>query len=90
MENNKEKALINFKKAQSHINNIIKMIEDNTYCIDVMQQNLAVLGLLKSANQLLLEGHLDSCFTTAIKSNDTEKKKKMVDEVLRVVKYSNK
>ncbi|MEK9165392.1 MAG: metal-sensing transcriptional repressor [Patescibacteria group bacterium] len=64
--NMKEKTLINFKKAQSLISKIIKMIEDNEYCIDIMQQNLAVVGLLKSAHQMLMENHLNTCFKTAI------------------------
>lgn len=43
----KTQILTNFKKAKSHIDKVIKMIEANEYCIDVMQQNLAVIGLLK-------------------------------------------
>ncbi len=41
----KDKSLTNFKKAQSHIAKIIQMLEDNEYCIDVMQQILAGVGL---------------------------------------------
>ncbi|MFC1599086.1 metal-sensing transcriptional repressor, partial [Patescibacteria group bacterium] len=48
MDNQKKKILINFKKAQSLLEKIIKMSEDQEYCIHIMQQNLAVIGLLKS------------------------------------------
>ena len=47
----KKDSLINFKKSKSLIEKIIKMVQDNEYCIDIMQQNLAVIGLLKSAHQ---------------------------------------
>jgi len=60
MSNQKEKTLINFKKAQSLLAKIIKMVENNEYCIDIMQQNLAIVGLLKSAHQMLMEGHLNT------------------------------
>ena len=59
--NKKASALINFKKAHSHLAKIIAMVENGEYCIDVMQQNLAVIGILKSAHQMLMENHLKSC-----------------------------
>jgi CsoR family transcriptional regulator, copper-sensing transcriptional repressor len=57
---------INFKKAKSLIAKIEDMIKKKEYCIDIMQQNLAVIGLLKSAHQQLLEKHLNSCFKNAM------------------------
>ena len=45
---------------------IIKMTEEDKYCVDIMQQNLAVLGLLRSAHQTLMENHLDTCFKKAM------------------------
>jgi DNA-binding FrmR family transcriptional regulator len=90
MPNQKEKTLINFKKAQSSISKIIKMVETNEYCIDIMQQNLAVLGLLKSAHQMLMENHLNTCFKKAIKTGNEKRKQEMIDEILRVTKLFNK
>jgi DNA-binding FrmR family transcriptional regulator len=87
---NKKKALISFKKAQSHLANIIKMVEDDVYCINVMQQNLAVIGLLKSAHQMLMENHLNSCFKSAVSSGDEKRKNKMIEEILTVAKIFNK
>ena len=86
----KEMALINFKKAQSHLDKVIKMTEDGVYCIDVMQQNLAVIGLLRSAHQMLMENHLKSCFAAAMQSSNQTKKDKMVEEILSVTKMFNK
>ena len=87
---NKEKALINFKKAQSSTAKIINMIEDDNYCIDVMQQNLAVIGLLRSAHEMLMENHLNSCFKNAMASKNEKKKQEMTDEILKVTKLFNK
>lgn len=90
MNEKKKKTLINFKKAKSHIEKIIKMVEENKYCIDIMQQNLAVIGLLKSAHQMLMENHLNSCFLNAMESKNQKKKQEMVDEILKVTKLYNK
>lgn len=86
----KEKALINFKKANSLLARIINMMEEGQYCIDVMQQNLAVAGLLRAAHEMLLEGHFDTCFTKAMQTSSAKHKKEMIREILKVIKLSNK
>ena len=86
----KEKALISFKKASSLLIKIMEMLEKDRYCIDIMQQNLAVVGLLRSAHEMLMENHLNTCFAKAISSNNDAKKKQMTNEILKVTKLFNK
>lgn len=90
MDKKNEKTLINFKKAKSHIERISEMIEDGEYCINIMQQNLAVIGLLKSAHQMLMEGHLNTCFKNAMNTNNEKRKQEMIEEILKVSKLANK
>ena len=90
MSNQKEKTLINFKKTQSLMAKIITMVEKDEYCIDIMQQNLAVIGLLRSAHESLMEGHLKSCFKNAMQSKNDKIKKQMTEEILKVTKLFNK
>lgn len=90
MHHDHSKTLINFKKARTHIEKILKMLEDSEYCVDIMQQNLAVMGLLKSAQHMLMEGHLNSCFKDAMKTKNEEKQQKMIKEILTVSRLSNK
>ncbi|PIR93736.1 transcriptional regulator [Candidatus Falkowbacteria bacterium CG10_big_fil_rev_8_21_14_0_10_39_11] len=86
----KRQVAVNLKKAAGQLNRVITMAEDEKYCIDIMQQTLAVIGLLKSANQQLLEGHLNSCFKKAMETKGDAAKQKMIDEILKVTKLSNK
>jgi len=86
----RQKILINLKKANTHLGRVIKMTEQGDYCIDVMQQNLAVIGLLKSAHQMLMENHLHTCFKNAMASRNEKIKEKMVGEILKVSKLANK
>ncbi|MFC1711907.1 metal-sensitive transcriptional regulator [Patescibacteria group bacterium] len=90
MEKNKQKTQINFKKAQSLIKKIIYMVEEDKYCIDIMQQNLAVIGLLRSAHQMLMENHLNTCFKNAMSSKNKSKQNQMIEEILKVTKLFNK
>ncbi|KKQ95578.1 MAG: hypothetical protein UT22_C0048G0008 [Parcubacteria group bacterium GW2011_GWC2_39_11] len=86
----KEKTLIGFKKAQSLIVKITEMVKVNEYCINIMQQNLAVIGLLKSAHQQLMENHLNTCFKKAMKTRNEKRIQEMIDEILKVTKLFNK
>ncbi|HAT73918.1 MAG: hypothetical protein US30_C0003G0018 [Candidatus Moranbacteria bacterium GW2011_GWF2_36_839] len=87
MEENKN-TITALKKAHSHLGNVIKMAENKEYCIDILQQNLAVIGLLKSANSKILEGHLNSCFQNAMRGTNEKRKKEMIHEILMINKLS--
>ena len=86
----KRKALVALKKANSSLAKVIKMAEENHYCVDIMQQNLAVIGLLKSAHHLLMAGHLNSCFKDAMAASNEKKKAEMVEEILKVSRLASK
>jgi DNA-binding FrmR family transcriptional regulator len=90
MKKAKQKTLINFKKAESLISKIIEMVEEDEYCINIMQQNLAVIGLLKSAHQMLMENHLHTCFKKAMATKNERKKRAMIEEILKVTNLFNK
>jgi CsoR family transcriptional regulator, copper-sensing transcriptional repressor len=75
---------IALKKARSHLEKVFKMLEEKKYCIDILQQNLAVIGLLKSANNKLLKRHLNSCFVSAMRGTNERQKQKMIDEILNI------
>ena len=87
---NRDEVLLNLKKAQSHLGKVITMVEDGKYCIDIMQQQLAVIGLLRSAHQMLMASHLNHCFTEAVNTDDTARKQQMVKEILTVTKLANR
>ncbi|TSA44949.1 metal-sensitive transcriptional regulator [bacterium] len=87
MEINKE-IITALKKAHSHLARVIKMVEKKEYCIDILQQNLAVIGLLKSANNKLLERHLNSCFVSAMRGTNEKRKQEMIDEILNISRLS--
>lgn len=82
---NNQKVLIWLKKARTSLDKIISMLESGEYCINIIQQNLAVIWLLKSANMNLLESHLNCCVKSAVLSkNDTEVNDKM-KELVKII-----
>ncbi len=79
----KGKALLNLKKAQGQINLLQKMIEEQRYCVDVAQQVNATIGLLKRVNDLILEGHLNSCAAHKLNSKKKEDREGFVKELIK-------
>lgn len=58
------------------------MIEEERYCIDISNQILASIALLKKANLHILSGHLHSCVKQAMQQGDSEEKLKEIEDVL--------
>ena len=90
MTKEKQQILVAFKKAKSLTEKIITMASEDHYCINIMQQNLAVIGLLKSAHQKLMANYLNSCVINALGSKNNQTKKNIVDEILKVNKLASK
>lgn len=89
-DDKKKKIQIGFKKASSLLSKITDMVEKDHYCIDVMQQNLAVIGLLRSAHEALMANHLNTCFRSAMASKNEKRKQQMIEEILKVANLYNK
>lgn len=71
-----------------HLEGIKKMIKGDEYCIDIIQQNEAVIAAIKKLNQIILENHLNTCVTQAIKGKSKKERKKKIKEILEL--FANK
>lgn len=82
MNDERKKALQALKTARGQTEGIIKMIEDERYCIDVSNQIMAVQSLLKKANLLVLKSHINHCVKEACNTEHADEK---IDEIIKVV-----
>lgn len=80
---NREKTINLLKTARGQIDGIIKMMEDDRYCIDITNQLLSVEAILKKARQEILSNHLFSCILTAQNQAELEEK---LEELSKVIK----
>ena len=67
--------------ARGQLDGIIRMIDEDRYCMDVSDQLMVTRALLKKANNLVLKNHIDNCVKTAIEEGDRSK----VDEVIKAL-----
>ena len=86
----KKEILSSLRKAEGMLRKIEEMIERGEYCIDIMQQNLAVIGILKRAHKKIMKDHLKSCFREGLESKNKRKQQKMIEEIIKVSELYNK
>ena len=72
------------KSVEGHVRGVERMVEDGAYCIDVVNQILAVQRALKKVSGLVLDRHLNHCVTRAIRGEDARARERVIEEVLEV------
>lgn len=80
-----ERILHRLKISRGHLEKVIKMIENDEYCIDVLHQMNAVEHGLKETGNLILENHLKGCVADSIRKGDVNKS---IGELMEVFKKS--
>ncbi len=79
MNPERQKALRKLKTARGQLDGIIKMIDEDRYCIDISNQICASIALLKRANEDILKGHMRTCIKEAMQ--DEQKLDEKLDEL---------
>lgn len=87
MHNNKQKLIRRLKIIEGQIRGLQNMLENDTYCIDVITQTSAVKQALSKIEDVLMEGHLGHCLVNQIKKGQTDKATK---EILKVYQLKRK
>ena len=68
--------------ARGQLDGILKMIDDDRYCVTIADQILASSAILKKAAQKVLEAHIRSCVRDALKTDEPNEK---IEEALKVL-----
>ena len=79
----KKDVMARLKSVEGHVRGIERMVEEDVYCVDVIKQTLAVQKAL-IINALMLENHLNTCVTTALRSEDGNERERVVGDRRRV------
>ncbi len=62
------------KTARGQLEGVLKMIDDDRYCIDISNQIMAAMAVLKKANREIIKAHMNCCVREAIGSEGAEQK----------------
>ncbi len=81
MQRSKEDALKRLNYIEGHIRGIRKMVEDDTYCVDVLKQTYAVQRAIEKFEQIILSDHLNHCVPTGIREGRDDEVLKELSEL---------
>lgn len=77
--NTKSDVLNRLHRLQGHLKKVEKMIKEDSYCIDVLHQSLAVRRALEEVEALILDNHLHTCVTRAVRSEKGKREKAIIE-----------
>ena len=77
--------IVALKRIEGQIRGVQRMIGDREYCIDILNQILAVKGALSRVEEKILQKHFKACVTTAVMGSSEKEKQQKLDEILRLI-----
>jgi len=81
----KKEAALRLKIAAGHLEGVRRMVDDDTYCVDLMKQLSAVQASLEKVQQIFLRNHLSTCVSDAIKDGMGDE---IIDELMGALKFN--
>jgi len=79
-----EDVLKRLKNIEGHVKGIEQMVENDTYCIDVIRQIHAVQAALEKVSGMILDNHLHSCLITAVRGENPDERERVLNEIADV------
>ena len=76
------------QSAEGHVRGIQRMVEEDKYCIEVIKQVEAVQAALGKINEIILDQHLRTCVTTAIRGDEPARREAVINEILEVFRHN--
>jgi CsoR family transcriptional regulator, copper-sensing transcriptional repressor len=83
-------VLNRLKSVEGHVRGVERMVEDGSYCIDVIRQIQAVQAALNKISSMILENHLNTCLITAVRGEDPAERERVLTEIAEVFETSQK
>ncbi len=83
----REQALKRLSYIEGHLAGIRRMIDEDTYCVDVLKQTYAVRRAIEKMEALMLDGHLHTCVIDGVRDGREEQ---VVGELLELYELANK
>ena len=83
-------AIQRVASAAGHLRGIERMLADDAYCIDIIKQIQAVQAALNKISVQILDNHLHSCVVTAVNSDDTRERERVLVEIADVFEAATK
>ncbi len=84
MKADKETILNSLKTARGQIDGVLKMVEEDRYCIDISTQLIAIQAILRNINKEVLHAHLNCCVAEAFEKGGDDAQQK-IQEIIGII-----
>jgi CsoR family transcriptional regulator, copper-sensing transcriptional repressor len=84
MKDHKQAALQRLARLEGQVRGVIRMVEEDRYCVDILNQTLAIRSALAQVEVLILQDHADDCVEAAIASSDPEAQRQKFRELVGI------
>lgn len=81
----KQKIDPRLARIEGQVKGIRNMVQSDRYCVDILLQLSAVISALKKVEDLVMENHLNTCVTDALKSEDESESQLKIAELMDVM-----
>ena len=81
----RKNARVRLARIEGQVRGLIRMIDDDRYCIDVITQIQAARAALSRVERLVLQDHVSHCVADAVASGDRKERKRKIDELINVI-----
>lgn len=82
----RNKIVSRLSRIEGQIRGLQRMVEDDRYCGDILDQIHSVQQALKSVGREITRNHLETCVTDAIRSGDEQAAEESYDEIMGLLK----
>ncbi|MFP4432473.1 MAG: metal-sensitive transcriptional regulator [Spirochaetaceae bacterium] len=84
-EKQKEQVANRLRRIEGQVGGIARMIEEDRYCVDILNQTAAVVSALRKVESIVMENHLNTCVAEAMRSGDPEQQRQKTAEVMDII-----
>ena len=78
------------KTARGQLDGILKMVEDDRYCIDISNQVLATISILSKVNKEIIRAHLAGCVREAFVQGNEQQDAAKIEEIMSILEKMSK
>ncbi|MEM7543060.1 MAG: metal-sensitive transcriptional regulator [Pseudomonadota bacterium] len=85
MKHDRKRSIARLKRIEGQVRGLVKMMEEDRYCIDIIQQVQAAKGALDRVESEVLKEHLGTCVQEALESGDANEQLRTVGELVDLI-----
>ena len=84
MQENKSDIINRLKSARGHLDAVVRMVDEDAYCIDVIHQINAVQAALDKISVAVLDDHMHHCVVEAVRGENPDQRERVLGEIREV------